>query len=406
MRERERWCDAAFYSMAFVLVLFLVLCFSFADREVLESSERWAYGAVLTASSTVHMADGAGQRNRDGFDPESGSRPSENTRVRRTSSGTSTWTNGQSVVAITTPSILTPSFDLELCLTKLEEEGFHIPAEDFETPLRTALEHPSIKRYLFFNSSLFHFILAPIMYVVLWCALYSSLHLYLNESIMKLWVLCLCVSIVVLVITAVIILVFHYSNKEINVNIDVRLVQVNERLIGYGLLLGVADWIEKCTGKMQLCCVFWDLGPCLRTLTETLEELDLVRDEIKNKLKKRMSHLIVVAEFPLPEPDAGEISEDPDEAYPLLGPGRESRSPHKKREEVTLTQTFSLLPDFTLSYQDIANQLLMIYSAVYVKLLVSERLPSSPCGPLDSERNHCTMASLCLCQYVQYKLLQ
>lgn len=64
-----------------------------------------------------------------------------------------------------------------------------------------------------------------------------------------------------------------------------------------------------------------------------------------------MSHLIVVAEFPLPEPDAGEISEDPDEAYPLLGPGRESRSPHKKREEVTLTQTFSLLPDFTLSYQ-------------------------------------------------------
>ncbi|MCJ8749569.1 hypothetical protein PDJAM_G00177790 [Pangasius djambal] len=196
------------------------------------------------------------------------------------------------------------------------------------------------------------------------------------------------------------------GSAAINVNTDVRLVQVNERLIGHGLLLGVADWIEKCTGTMQLCCVFWDLGPCLQTLTETLEELDLIRDEIKKKLKKRMSHLIVVAEVPSPEPDAGEISEEPDEEHPLLGGGTESRTPPKKRQEVILTQTFSLLPDFTLSYQDIANHLLMVYSAVYVKLLVSQRLPSSSCGPLDSERNHCAMASLCLCQYVQYKLLQ
>ncbi|KAB5517763.1 hypothetical protein PHYPO_G00170910 [Pangasianodon hypophthalmus] len=376
-----------------------------SNWEVLESGERWAYGAVLTASSALHMADRASQWNSDRCDPESGI-SSENTRVHRTSSRRSSWTNGQCVVAVPTSSILTPSFDLELCRTQLEKEGFHIPVEDFETPLRTALEPPSIRRYLFFNSSLFHFIMAPIVYVVLWCAVYSSLHRYLNESIINLWVLCLCVSLIVVIITAAIILVFHYNNKEINVNTDVRLVQVNERLIGHGLLLGVADWIEKCTGKMQLCCVFWDLGPCLQTLTETLEELDLVRDEIKKKLKKRMSHLTVVAEVPPPEPDAGEIGEDPDEEHPLLGGGRESRTLPKKRQEVILTQTFSLLPDFTLSYQDIANHLLMIYSAVYVKLLVSQRLPSSSHGPLDSERNHCAMASLCLCQYVQYKLLQ
>lgn len=64
-----------------------------------------------------------------------------------------------------------------------------------------------------------------------------------------------------------------------------------------------------------------------------------------------MSHLIVVAEVPPPEPDTGEISEDPDEEHPLLGGDRNSRSPPKKRQEVMLTQTFSLLPDFTLSYQ-------------------------------------------------------
>lgn len=53
-----------------------------------------------------------------------------------------------------------------------------------------------------------------IMYIVLWCAVYSSLHLYLTESVMNLWVLCLCVSLIVVIITAAIILVFHYSNKE------------------------------------------------------------------------------------------------------------------------------------------------------------------------------------------------
>ncbi|MCJ8749568.1 hypothetical protein PDJAM_G00177780 [Pangasius djambal] len=186
---------------------------SSSNWEVLQSGERWAYGAVLTASSALHMADGASQWNRDRCDPESGI-SSENTRVHRTSSRRSSWTNGQCVVAVPTPSILTPSFDLELCRTQLEKEGFHIPVEDFETPLRTALEPPSIRRYLFFNSSLFHFIMAPIVYVVLWCAVYSSLHRYLKESIINLWVLCLCVSLIVVIITAAIILVFHYNKKE------------------------------------------------------------------------------------------------------------------------------------------------------------------------------------------------
>lgn len=53
-----------------------------------------------------------------------------------------------------------------------------------------------------------------IVYIVLWLAVYSSLHRYLTESMMKLWVLCLCVSFIVFAITVAIILVFHYSNKE------------------------------------------------------------------------------------------------------------------------------------------------------------------------------------------------
>lgn len=64
-----------------------------------------------------------------------------------------------------------------------------------------------------------------------------------------------------------------------------------------------------------------------------------------------MSHLTVVAEIPPPEPDAGEISEEPDEEHLLLGGGKKNHASTKKREEIILTQTFSLLPDFTLSYQ-------------------------------------------------------
>ncbi|XP_037391129.1 transmembrane protein 268 isoform X2 [Pygocentrus nattereri] len=278
---------------------------------------------------------------------------SESTSVPDGGRGRAAWKNGQCVLAVSTSSTLYPSFDLSLCRTLLEKEDFQIPVEDFETPLGIALNPPSVRRYLFFNSSLFHFILAPI-----------------------------------------------------NVNTDVRLVQVNERLARHRLLLGVADWVQQCSGKMQLFCVFWDLSPCLQALTETLEELGFVRDEIENKLKKRMSHLLVVSDVTTSEEaDDGLLAEEPDEERPLLVDARERSTSLRQREEAKLTKKYSLIPDCTLSYQAIAYQLLLTYSAVYVRLLVSERLPASSYRPLGTDRNHCTTASLCLCQYVQYKVL-
>lgn len=35
-------------------------------------------------------------------------------------------------------------------------------------------------------------------------------------------------------------------------NTDVRLVGVNEHMVGHGLLLGVANWVHKCRGKLQV----------------------------------------------------------------------------------------------------------------------------------------------------------
>ncbi|KAI4880041.1 hypothetical protein NFI96_019914 [Prochilodus magdalenae] len=330
---------------------------------------------------------------------------------------------GQCVLAVPTSSTLYPSFDLPLCRTLLEKEGFQIPAEDFEVPLGIALDPPSVRRYLFFNSSLFHFILAPVLYLVLWCAVYSSLHQYITKSIMDFWLLCLIVSLITIFITTSIIILLHYNNKEagsevrhspkpwhfshqINVNTDVRLVQVNERLVKHGLLLGVADWVQHCSGKMQLFCVSWDLSSCLQALTETLEGLGFVRDEIENKLKKRMSHLFIVSEvMPSSEDEEGLSSEEADEERPLLVDAREKSISERKRKEVQLTKNYSLVPDCTRSNQAIAYQLLLTYSAVYVRLLVSERLPGSSRRPLGTDTNHCTTASLCLCQYIQHKVL-
>uniref|UniRef100_A0A3B1J5B2 Transmembrane protein 268 n=1 Tax=Astyanax mexicanus TaxID=7994 RepID=A0A3B1J5B2_ASTMX len=327
---------------------------------------------------------------------------SEDGRSRR-----SAWTNGQCILAVRSSSMLAPSFDLSFCRSLLERKGFQIPVEDFETPVGIALDPPSVRRYLFFNSSLFHFILAPVLYIVLWCAVYSSLHQYLRESSTDFWILCLCVSLTSICITIAIILLLHYNNKEINVNTDVRLVQVNERLVKHGLLLGVADWVQQCSGKMQLFCVFWDLSPCLQALTETLEEFGFVKDEIENKLKKRMSHIYIVTDVSdATEAVEGEPPEETDEEQPLLVETRPRSNSQKQRDESKLTRNYSLIPDCTRSYQAIAYQLLLTYSAVYVRLLVSERLPASSHRPLGTDRNHCTTASLCLCQYIQNKVLR
>lgn len=328
------------------------------------------------------------------------------TRTQTESNRTSRFTNGQCVFAVTSSSMLVPTFDLTLCRALLEKEGFQIPERDFENTLKTALDVPSVRRYLLFNSSLFRFIMAPVMYVVIWCAVYSTLHLYL--SITDYWVLCLSVSLISIFLTTAVILLLHNSNKEINKNIDVRLIQVNERMSPHNLLVGVADWVQNCTGKLQLFCVYWDASRCLRALTETVDDLKRAGENEK-KLKKKMSHLILVAEVMTLDPEAGLRGEEgSEEARPLLLEQEESGCsiPSSQREDTKLTTNYSLVPEHQLPAQAIAQQLLLTYSAAYVKLLVSERLPVHYRGNLRPRRNHCTTASLCLCQFIGTRVLR
>lgn len=338
----------------------------------------------------------------------------ENQQSKNQPQANSRYLNGQCVFSIPSGSLLNPSFDLNQCRTSLEQDGFQIPECDLEDPLRTALEVPSVKRYIIFNSALFHFLIAPVLYIVLWCAVFSTLHMYMGVT--DYWVLCLCVSLVAIFLTTAIIFILHHCNKEINMNLDVRLIPVNERLVKHKLLVAVADWVKNCTGNLQLYFVYWDMARCLKTLTEILEEHNYEAQTTQKKLHKRLSHLVLVCEVPQSAPESGtsqteteeaEEGQDTDENRPLLqnvNPDCSTSSGQTGAHQVTTS--YSLVPESTLTAQAKAHQLLMTYSASYIKLLVSERLSGPSNHKMRPRRNHSNTACLCLCQYIKAKILR
>lgn len=335
----------------------------------------------------------------------------EQNHVQPNNGGVPRYLNGQCVLSVLSGSILNPGFDLVQCRSRLELNGFQIPESDLEVPLKTALDVPSVKRYITFSSSLFHLLMAPVLYMVLWCAVFSSLHSYLTVT--DYWVLCLCVSLVSIFLTTAIIFTLHHSNKEMNMNLDVRLIAVNERLVKHKLLVAVADWVENCSSNLQLYFVYWDMSRCLRALTQTLEEGNYEAQNLQQKkLQKRMSHMVLVCEVPQSPPDSrtshteGDVEQDTDEQRPLLQSEGPERSASSQKGAHQLTASYSLVPDPALPAQARAQQLLMAYSALYIKLLVSERLSGPSHYRMRPKRNHCTTTSLCLCQYIRTKVLR
>ncbi|TRZ01351.1 hypothetical protein DNTS_033242 [Danionella cerebrum] len=292
-----------------------------------------------------------------------------------------TWRNGQCVASVLTSSWVTPRFDSSDCRTRLETKGFQANSSRRFRESPAVSSGPSLCQEIP-AFKLIHFSCdcgtEQVLYIVLWCAVYSTLHMYLESSTTDFWVLCLCVSLVSIIITAAILLVLHYSNKEvegsqINMNTDVRLVAVNEHTIKHRLLLGVADWVQQCRGKMQ------------------------------KKLKKKMSYLILVTEVPSTEPE--EEEELLEEERPLLLTEQERSHSRSQREDSKLTQNFSLMPNSRHTSQAIAENLLMAYSALYVRLLVSNKLPVLSQSASAAGRHHC-YSSLCLCEFVELKVLQ
>ncbi|MEQ2253420.1 hypothetical protein ILYODFUR_031897, partial [Ilyodon furcidens] len=120
------------------------------------------------------------------------------------------------------------------------------------------------------------------------------------------------------------------------------------------LLVGVADWVQNCTGHMQLCFVYWDMSPCLRTLTDILEEWSPVTNDTQKTMKSRMSHLVLVTEHPPIDPEAGgsDVEQDIDENRPLLrNEDTGCSTPSSQQGDSKVTSNYSLVPEALLPAQ-------------------------------------------------------
>lgn len=99
------------------------------------------------------------------------------------------------------------------------------------------------------------------------------------------------------------------------------------------------------------------------------------RFTLQSKLKKRMSHLVLVTQVTTLDPEGGLPDEEvPEEERPLLVEGQERSSSSSQREDSKLTKTFSLMPDATLSNQvkiSIINFNNILYESVNVTIFLS-----------------------------------
>nr|XP_021143123.1 transmembrane protein 268 isoform X2 [Columba livia] len=116
--------------------------------------------------------------------------------------------------------------------------------------------------------------------------------------------------------------------------------------------------------------------------------LVLDRRQRKSGLRRSLDQLCVVMEAVV-HPDPGTEEETPCEESPLLSKGR---NPNKK--PVTCNELLRLVPDGPPEVM--AQQLLVIFSGCYVRLLVTGRLPGAGVG------GHLEHSSVpCLCQFVK-----
>ncbi|KAJ7419944.1 transmembrane protein C9orf91 [Pitangus sulphuratus] len=177
---------------------------------------------------------------------------------------------------------------------------------------------------------------------------------------------------------------------QINVNTDVRLAAVNEIFIKHSLILGITDVLEGPHNILQLWFLHFSPERCLRALSSHLTHLQRMGQA---GLRHRLDKLCVVMEAAV-QPDLGtEDEEAPCEESPLLSSGE-----NLNKKPVTCNELLCLVPEGPPEVM--AQQLLVIFSGCYVRLLVTGQLPGAVAG------GHLEHSPLpCLCQFIQTTVL-
>ncbi|XP_043939104.1 transmembrane protein 268-like isoform X2 [Protopterus annectens] len=258
----------------------------------------------------------------------------------------STLYNGRVIVMLSSSTTWCSSgFDLSACRKRFDEYGLQVPTEEYEIPIQKSLQTANVRRYMFFSSSVFFMILSPI-----------------------------------------------------NVNTDVRLIWANENLIKHSLLVGVVDFMQNCRSELNLSFIYFDARECLKRLASLLEENHDQDNTFQSKVCKKMKNLSIMLEQSPKHTVITEESEDDgmSETSLLWEERRTSQGTNNVHGERTpaFNVVLNLVPEGTP--QDMAYQLLAIHAGLYVKLLLTCRLPFS------SSSRHAKEACVpCLCQYIE-----
>ncbi|KAM4761243.1 transmembrane protein 268 isoform 2-T4 [Cyanocitta cristata] len=266
------------------------------------------------------------------------------------------------------------SFDMDLCAEKLQSLGVQVPADPWRRLLQEGVLRPEVRRYLFYSSRGFQIAMAVVFYISLWTNFYSTLQL---SPLGRYWGAGVLVTLVALAVTVLVILVIDRHQRKLNVNTDVRLAAVNEIFIKHSVILGITGVLDGPHNILQVSFLLGigQIPPALQAgLRHSLDQLRVVMD-------------VVV------QPELGREEEAPCEESPLLSSGGTLN-----KDPVTCNELLRLIPEGPP--EAMAQQLLVIFSGCYVRLLVTGRLPRAGAG------GHVEHSSVpCLCQFIQTTVL-
>uniref|UniRef100_UPI00398F172F transmembrane protein 268 isoform X4 n=1 Tax=Pristiophorus japonicus TaxID=55135 RepID=UPI00398F172F len=253
--------------------------------------------------------------------------------------------NGQILLVLTSSGLWwTQGFDLESCEEHLARCGVQVPPEDYELPIRESLMSTEVRRYMYFSSTGFMMLLAPI-----------------------------------------------------NINTDVRLIWANEKLMKHNILVGVLDVTKFCTSMLHLCFIYFNVEECERRLASVLEERHQTGSGLQTLLNQKLGHLCIVIETNQVNPQ-NDMEAESEETRLLPGNDEDTRSNDNHQSQHIFNTLTCLVPKGTA--QEIAYQLLIIYSGLYVKLLTTQQLPRTR-ATIHAKDAHVP----CLCQYIETSIL-
>ncbi|XP_069729230.1 transmembrane protein 268 isoform X2 [Phaenicophaeus curvirostris] len=276
------------------------------------------------------------------------------------------------------------SFDMELCAEKLKSFGVQVAADQWIRLIQDAVLKPEVRQYMFYNSRVFQIVIAVVFYLSLWTNIYSTVQLW---SFGRYWEVSVLVTLVAVAVTVIVILVIDRHQRKINMNTDVRLAAVNEIFIKHSLILGITYVLDGPHNIPQLWFVLFKPERCLQSLSARITDLQRTQ---KSGLRHSLDQICVVMEEAVQSHPGTEEDEASHEESPLLS--------NSKKEPVTCNKLLHLVPEGPPEVM--AQQLLVIFSGCYVRLLVTGCLPRAvPGGHLE----HSSVP--CLCQFIKTTLL-